>query len=105
MGARHAVAGAASQRHRKLWRSSASRQVPDEAKEEFLRRVVEQPAPLVWNFLRLLTERSRLGLLPHIVEAFQELADEERGVAHAQVVTAVALSDEEQTAPHRGSPS
>ena len=76
----------------------ASVRVPNEAKEAFLQRVLEQPSPLVWNFIRLLTERNRLALLPQIVESFQELADDERGIAHAQVVTAVPMNDEERGA-------
>ncbi len=76
----------------------ASRQAPLEAKEEFLRRVLGQPAPLVWNLVRLLSSKDRLGLLAQIVERFQELLDDERGIAHAQVVTAVPMSDEERQA-------
>jgi len=76
----------------------ASRQVPDEAKQDALRRIIGEPAPLVWNLLRLLTERNRLPLLPQIIEAYQSLVDEERGIAHAQVITAVPVSDEERSA-------
>ncbi len=76
----------------------AGRRPPPEAKEEFLRRVLGQPAPLVWNLVRLLSSKSRLALLPQIVERFQELLDEERGIAHAHVVTAVPMSDEERQA-------
>ena len=74
------------------------RQMPEEGKQDFLRRVIGQPAPLVWNLLRLLSEKNRLGLLPQIIEAFQQLVDEERGIAHAQVVTAVPMSGEERAA-------
>ncbi len=76
----------------------ASRQVGADAKETFLRRVVEEPAPLVWNLVRLLLARRRLALLAQIGEQFQALLDEHRGIAHAQVLTAVAMSDEEQEA-------
>ena len=69
-----------------------------EAKQEFLRRVMEQPTPLVWNLMLLLVERNRVALLPQIIEVFQALVDEERGIAHAQVVTAVPMSDEERNA-------
>src|SRR3990170_4809445 len=72
----------------------SSRQVQAEAKLEFLRRASGEPAPLVWNLVRLLSTKGRLALLPQIVEQFQELLDEERGIAHAQVVTAVPMSDE-----------
>ncbi len=76
----------------------ASRQVTSEAKEEFLRRATEEPAPLVWNLVRLLASKGRLALLPQIVGQFQALLDEHRGIAHAEVVTAVAMSDDEREA-------
>ncbi len=76
----------------------ASVRVPGEAKQEFLRRVMEQPTPLVWNLVLLLIERSRLALFPQIIQEFQELLDDERGIAHAQVTTAVPMSDSERTA-------
>jgi F-type H+-transporting ATPase subunit delta len=75
-----------------------SKQVPLEAKEELLRRVLGAPAPLLWNLVRLLASKGRLALLPQIAERFQELFDEERGIAHAQVVTAVAMTDAEREA-------
>jgi F-type H+-transporting ATPase subunit delta len=76
----------------------ASRQVTSEAKEQFLRRVTVDPSPLVWNLVRLLASKGRLPLLPQIVEEFQALLDEQRGIAHAQVVTATAMSEEEREA-------
>ena len=74
----------------------ASGRVPTTAKESFLQQVAPAPAPLVWNLVRLLAAKGRLALLPQIAEAFQELLDEHRGIAHAQVVTAVAMSESEQ---------
>lgn len=71
---------------------------PAEAKEAFLQRLLGQPAPLVWNFMRLLNQRNRLALLPQIIEAFQALVDNERGIAHAQVVTAVDMTADERDA-------
>ena len=76
----------------------ASRKVPPEAKEAFLRQVVDDPAPLAWNLVRLLSAKARLALLPQIAEQFRELVDEHRGIAHAEVITAVAMSDDEQRA-------
>lgn len=76
----------------------ASRQVPREAKESFLQRAAGDVTPLVRNLVRLLNAKGRLALLPQIAEAFQELVDEDRGVAHAQVLTAVPLSDDERQA-------
>jgi F-type H+-transporting ATPase subunit delta len=48
--------------------------------------------------VRLLGSKGRLELLPQIAEAFQEFVDERRGIAHARVVTAVPLNDDEQRA-------
>ena len=72
--------------------------VKAEAKEAFLRAAAEEPAPLVWNLVRLLLAKGRLALLPQIAEQFQALLDEHRGIAHAQVLTAVAMSDDERQA-------
>ena len=76
----------------------ASRQVTAEGKEEFLRRAAGELSPLAWNMVRLLNTKGRLTLLPQIAEHFQELLDEHRGIAHAQVLTAVAMSDDEKQA-------
>ncbi|MGB2695432.1 MAG: F0F1 ATP synthase subunit delta [Dehalococcoidia bacterium] len=73
-----------------------SRKVTNEAKESFLRRTLEEPTPLVWNLVRLLAGKRRLGLLPQIAEQFQVLLDEHRGIAHAEVLTAVALGDDDR---------
>jgi F-type H+-transporting ATPase subunit delta len=75
-----------------------SRQVSAEAKLGFLHRAAGQPTPLVWNLERLLAQKGRLALLPQIAEHFQELLDDERGVAHAHVATAVPLADDERRA-------
>lgn len=71
-----------------------SRQVSPNAKEQFLREASGDVTSLVWNLVRLLTAKGRLALLPQIAEAFQELLDDHRGVAHADVVTAVPLDDQ-----------
>jgi F-type H+-transporting ATPase subunit delta len=46
--------------------------------------------------VRLLTAKGRLALLPQIAEAFQELVDDYRGIAHADVLTAVPLDEQGQ---------
>ena len=76
----------------------SSRNVRAPAKEEFLRRAAGDTSERVWNLVRLLSSKSRLALLPQIAEEFQALLDEHRGIAYADVVTAVAMSDEEQRA-------
>jgi F-type H+-transporting ATPase subunit delta len=54
--------------------------------------------PLTLNLVRLLVQRGRTALTPQIAEAFQELADAQRGIAHALVTTAVPLSEGEARA-------
>lgn len=76
----------------------ANRRVDAQAKEQLLQRIVDQPSPLAWNLVRLLSSKGRLGLLPQIAEAFQELLDDHRGIAHASVTAAVAMSDDDQQA-------
>jgi len=75
-----------------------NRKAPREAKEEFLRRAGGDTGPLAWNLVRLLNQKNRLGLLPQIAERFQQLLDEQRGIAHVQVLTAVEMSGEERDA-------
>ena len=59
---------------RARWRSSPAARCRREAKQEFLRRVLEQPAPLrLEPGAPACRRRNRLALLPQIIEAFQEL--------------------------------
>ncbi len=52
--------------------------------------------PLTLNFLLLLAQRRRVELLPEILEACAELADERAGRITAQVRSAVELSPEQE---------
>ncbi|MCY3760857.1 MAG: ATP synthase F1 subunit delta [Gemmatimonadetes bacterium] len=52
--------------------------------------------PLTLNFLRLLVERRRIGLLPEIARGFLDLLDRRSGMATAQVTSAVALTPEQE---------
>ena len=54
--------------------------------------------PLVLNLARLLVNRGRTALAAQVAEAFQELLDAQRGIAHAEVTTAVPLSEGEAKA-------
>ena len=47
--------------------------------------------PTVRNFLEILARRDRLDLVPDIAAQFRRLANEHRGIAVAQVTTAVPL--------------
>ncbi len=61
-------------------------------------RTLADADPLVLNLARLLVQRGRTALGPEIAQAFEELLDEQKGIAHALVTTAVPLSDGERKA-------
>ncbi len=48
------------------------------------------------NFLNLLVEKKRAGILPEIAEQFQAMVDEEKNISHGSVVSAVELDKELQ---------
>ena len=54
--------------------------------------------PLVLNLARLLVRRRRTSLGSQIAEAFQELIDHAKGISHATVTSAVALSPDDKRA-------
>lgn len=58
---------------------------------ELLRRVMV--SPICRNFLFLLADRNRIGILPEIVQAFQQLADARAGRVRAKVTVAKRLSE------------
>lgn len=67
--------------------------IPLQGKLELVERTMQSADPLVLNLARLLVTRGRTALAPQIAEAYRELIDAERGIAHATVTTAVPLSD------------
>lgn len=68
--------------------------VTDETFQTIVRRVVPEIGASQLNLLRLLRRKGRLGLGPSIASYYRELLDERRGVARAQVRTAVEIDDE-----------
>jgi F-type H+-transporting ATPase subunit delta len=46
-------------------------------------------------FLSLIALKKRAGLLPEIIDEFQALLDEKRGIVNAEVTSAVTLSDDQ----------
>lgn len=65
-------------------------------KARILRQGLEGLNPLVMNLALLLVSRGRLGLLADMVLEYGRLVDEHRGIAHAEVATAVPLEPEEK---------
>ena len=71
--------------------------VPAEKKRAVLTQLLPNVRPEVGRFLAILARRDRLDLVPEIAEAFRRLLNEHRGIAVAQVTTAVPI-DERQKA-------
>ena len=71
--------------------------VPAQKKRAVLSELLPGLPPDVGRFLAILARRDRLELVPEIAQAFQRLLNEHRGIAVAQVTTAVQI-DERQKA-------
>ena len=54
-----------------------------------------QVSPLMWNFLQVLNQKGRLGLLGQIAAAYDELLDEQLGKVEVDVTVAQRLTDEQ----------
>lgn len=74
-----------------------NRRVDGAAKLQLIEKSLEGADPLVVNLARILLRRNRTSLGPQIAEAFQELVDEAKGVAHARITSAVTLTGDDQT--------
>ena len=67
-----------------------------EEKARILRQGLEGVNPLVMNLALLLVARGRLGLVADMVLEYGRLVDEHRGIAHAEVATAIPIEIEEK---------
>ena len=67
-------------------------------KEAFLTSTLAGLSPLAMNLARLLVRKDRTTLAPFIAQTFRAMADAERGIASAEVRTAVPLGDAEREA-------
>lgn len=68
--------------------------IPRRAKKAILRRALSRAAPGAFlRFLDLLIEKDRIGLLPHIADMFDELADLSAGVVRIEVRSYHPLSE------------
>ncbi|RMH59961.1 MAG: ATP synthase F1 subunit delta [Candidatus Hydrogenedentota bacterium] len=52
--------------------------------------------PITRNLLRLLCKKKRHALLPEILAAYHEIAEERAGIRRAEITTAVPISDEKK---------
>ena len=57
-----------------------------------------QVSPLVLNLAKLLIRKGRSLDARAVAEAFSRMADEAEGIAHAEIITAVPLSDDQLNA-------
>ena len=79
-----------------------SPKVPFEEKARILSQRLEGINPLAMNLAFLLVAKGRLGIVEEIVLEYGRLLDEHRGIAHAEVATAVPLDlDEKDRLTHR----
>lgn len=67
--------------------------VTEEQQQQIIRERIpkEVDNPLALNLLFMLADRQRLALLPRILESFQEMYNQAKGILVAEVVTAVPL--------------
>ena len=71
--------------------------VPAEKKRSVLAELLPGISPEVGRFLAILARRDRLDLVPEIAQVFRRLLNEHRGIAVAQVTTAVPIDERQQS--------
>jgi F-type H+-transporting ATPase subunit delta len=77
--------------------------IPTERKTGVLNELLTGPEHQeVRNLARLLMQRQRFDILPGILEVYRDMVLESRGIAIANVVTAVELTDAERAEVSRG---
>jgi F-type H+-transporting ATPase subunit delta len=72
--------------------------VSQEPKQRLIEAALGDLPVLPLNLARLLVRKNRTALAVDIAEQFEQLLDEQRGVAHARATTAVPLSDADRNA-------
>ena len=73
-----------------------SPKVPFTEKTRILGQWLEGVTPLAMNLAHLLVARGRLGIAEDIFTEYERLVDDHRGIAHAEVTTAVPLGEGER---------
>ena len=71
-------------------------EIPSPRKRAILQAVFGGLAPLSLTFVTLLVRRRRQSYLAYIIDEYQHMADAARGLVRAQVVSAVAMSSEQE---------
>ena len=73
-----------------------SPRVPFAEKQEVLGKLLPGLSPLVMNLAYLLVKAGKLGIAGRMLEIFSGMVDAHKGIAHAEVTTAVQLDEQEQ---------
>ncbi len=68
-------------------------QVPEKVKLDGVTTLLPDVAPLIRNMVSVMVLRGDVLKFTRLVQAFTEMADDSRGTARAEVVTAVPLDD------------
>ena len=78
----------------------ASPAVPRLAKHGVIEKFTARlgASKIVRNFLFVLADHRRTQALPEVIAAFQEVIEQRRGIARAEISSAVALSAQQRTA-------
>ena len=85
--------------NRELSRFFESPVIPQEKKESILQELLEERVEaLTLQFLRLLVQKDRETLTKAILDQYQSLRDEQRGIVDAEVTVAQPLNDEDRNA-------
>ena len=83
--------------NRELSRFFESPVIPAEKKESILQELLEERVhTLTLRFLRLLVQKDRETLTKEILDQYQSLRDEQRGIVDADVTVARSLGDEDR---------
>lgn len=70
--------------------------IPPKAKKGFIDQfIAPQVSTLIRNFLCLIVDKKREGVIPFLFEAYKRLAEEAMGILKAQVISAYPLEDKD----------
>lgn len=79
-----------------LYQFLESPKIHFDEKARLLRELLEGISPLAMNLVLLLVIKNRLGIVEDLVSEYGQLVDELRGIAHANVATAIPLDEKDK---------
>lgn len=66
--------------------------IPEADKKDLMKRILGDASPMIVNFIMLLIDKGRISLLKGIIEHFQDMVREAKGIIEVQVYTALELT-------------